>query len=62
MEEEIIRKVMPHSPDAEEAVIGAMFLDQEAIRAAADTLQAEDFYRKAYGALFSAMVSLPSIV
>ena len=58
MEEEIIRKVMPHSPDAEEAVIGAMFLDQEAIRAAADTLQAEDFYRKAYGALFSAMVSL----
>ena len=36
MEENLIKRVMPHSPEAERSVIGAMILDQEAIAAAAD--------------------------
>ena len=58
MEEEVIKRVMPHSPEAEESVIGAMFLDEEAIRIAGELLTREDFYRKALGALFAAMTDL----
>ncbi len=60
MEENVIRRVMPHSQEAEQSVIGAMLLDQEAIAAAMEILTAEDFYQKQYGLVFDAMVSLYS--
>ena len=58
MEEEVIKRVMPHSPDAEKAVIGAMLMDEGAIRVASELLAQEDFYRKALGYLFAAMKDL----
>ena len=60
MEENVIRRVMPHSQEAEQSVIGAMLLDQEAIAAAMEILTGEDFYQKQYGLVFEAMVSLYS--
>ena len=31
MEEQLIKKILPHSAEAEQSVIGAMIMDQEAI-------------------------------
>ena len=58
MEENLIKRVMPHSPEAERSVIGSMILDQEAIAAAAQILSPEDFYQKQFQVLFQAMVEL----
>ncbi len=58
MEETLIKRVMPHSVEAEQSVIGAMLLDQEAISVAQELLTNEDFYQKQYGLLFDAMTGL----
>lgn len=58
MEETLIKRVMPHSVEAEQSVIGAMLLDQEAISVAQELLTSEDFYQKQYGLLFDAMIGL----
>ncbi len=55
-----IRKVIPHDREAEQSVIGSMMLNPDAILAAMDTLQAEDFYNRSYGVLFETMVELYS--
>ncbi len=60
MEETLIKRVMPHSAEAEQSVIGAMMIDQEAITVAQELLTAEDFYQKQYGVLFDAMTGLYS--
>ena len=60
MEETLIKRVMPHSVEAEQSVIGAMMLDQEAISVAQELLTSEDFYQKQYGMLFEAMTGLYS--
>ena len=49
---------MPHSAEAEQSVIGAMILDQEAIVVASEMLTGEDFYQKQYGVLFEAISGL----
>lgn len=58
MEETLIKRVMPHSAEAEQSVIGAMMIDQEAITVASEMLSSEDFYQKQYGVLFDAMTGL----
>lgn len=58
MDETLIKKVMPHSTDAEKAVIGAMLIDAEAVLTVSEILVADDFYSKQYGILYDAMVSL----
>lgn len=58
MEESVIKRVQPHSIEAEQAVLGAMLLDQEAIVKAAEILKPQDFYARQYGALFEAMIEL----
>ncbi len=60
MEETLIKRVMPHSVEAEQSVIGAMMIDQEAITVASELLTSEDFYQKQYGLLFDAMTGLYS--
>lgn len=60
MEETLIKRVMPHSAEAEQSVIGAMMLDAEAISVAQELLTSEDFYQKQYGLLFDAMTGLYS--
>ena len=57
-EEALLKRVLPHSIEAEQSVIGSMILDQEAITIASEIILPEDFYNKQYGVLFSAMVEL----
>ncbi len=49
---------MPHSTEAEQAVIGSMLLSRDALSTAAGALTGEDFYQKPMGVLFEAMVDL----
>lgn len=58
MDEALIKKIMPHSIEAEQAVIGSMLMDADAVEAALETLFPEDFYGKQYGTLFQAMMEL----
>ena len=58
MDEALIKKVQPHSKEAEQAVIGSMIMDRDAIVVASELLQGEDFYIQQYGVLFEAMVEL----
>lgn len=58
MDEAFIKRIPPHSDDAEQAVIGSMLIDKEAISAAMEILTREDFYENRYGTLFEAITSL----
>ena len=58
MEESLIKKVQPHSKEAEQSVIGSMIMDKDAIVVASELLQPEDFYIRQYGVLFEAMTEL----
>ena len=58
MEEAIIKRVMPHSIEAEQSVIGSMLMDREAVLVASEILAGEDFYQRQYGVVFDAMVDL----
>ncbi len=58
MDEALIKKVQPHSKEAEQAVIGSMIMDKDAISVAAEILSEEDFYQQQYGVLFTAMTEL----
>ena len=46
MEEEVVRKVMPHSTESEQSVLGAMLMDSQAIVSAGEIITGEDFYNK----------------
>lgn len=48
----------PHNIEAEQAVIGAIFLEPEAFSAASELLRAEDFYRAGHQRIFQAMTRL----
>ncbi|MBQ4530097.1 MAG: replicative DNA helicase [Lachnospiraceae bacterium] len=58
MEESIIKRIQPHSIEAEQSVIGAMLMDKEAIVVASEMLHGDEFYARQYGILFDAMVEL----
>ncbi len=58
MDEALIKRVMPHSLEAEKAVIGSMLMDREAVIVATDMLTKDDFYASQYGILFEAMQQL----
>ena len=58
MEEDVIKKVMPHSTESEQSVLGAMMLDSQAIITAGEILTGEDFYNAQYGIIFDAMQEL----
>ena len=58
MEEALLKRVLPHSVEAEQSVIGSMLIDREAIVVAAGILHGEDFYGKQYGIVFEAMTEL----
>ena len=58
LEEAIIKRVLPHSVEAEQSVIGSMMIDREAIVVASEVITGEDFYNKQYGVVFETMVEL----
>lgn len=58
MEEALIKRVLPHSVEAEQSVIGSMIMDREAIMTASEIISSEDFYQHQYGVLFESMLEL----
>lgn len=58
MEENVIKRILPHSVEAEQSVIGSMIMDREAIVVASELIAGEDFYNRQYGILFETMVEL----
>ena len=58
MEEALIKRILPHSIEAEQSVIGSMLMGRESIMAASEILTSDDFYQHQYGVIFDAMVEL----
>ena len=58
MDEALMKRVLPHSVEAEQSVIGSMLMDKDAIIAASEIITAADFYQQSYGIMFEAMVEL----
>ena len=57
-EEAVIKRILPHSPEAEQSVIGSMLMDKDAAITASELLRSEDFYQKQYGIIFETMVKM----
>ncbi len=51
-------RIMPHSIEAEQSVLGSMIMNQAAIQTAADMLTEADFYSRQNGVIFAAIVEL----
>ena len=58
MEEAVIKKVQPHSIEAEQTVIGSMLMNRDVIADVSAILTKEDFYQRQYGEVYHAMVLL----
>ena len=58
MDEALIKRVLPHSIEAEQAVVGAMLMDRDAILTSSEIVSGEDFYQTAYGVIFDAVVEI----
>ena len=58
MEEALIKRILPHSEEAERSVVGCMMMSRDAIMVAAEILAGEDFYLQMMGVVFDAMVEL----
>lgn len=58
MDEALIKRIMPHSIEAEQSVIGSMIMDKDAIMIAVETIDTEDFYGSQYGILFDTIKEL----
>ena len=58
MEEALVRRILPHSIEAEQSVIGSMLMDRDAILVASEILTSDDFYQNQYGIIFDSMVEL----
>lgn len=54
----IEERVPPQNIEAEQAVLGAMLIDKEAIAKASEILTSTDFYREAHRVIFNAMLEL----
>ena len=58
MEETLLKRILPHSIEAEQSVIGSMLMDKDAVIVALDMISAEDFYSKQYAILYETMLEL----
>jgi replicative DNA helicase len=54
----VIDRLPPQNLDSEQAVLGSILIDRDAIIEVADFLHPEDFYRQAHGRIFAAMLDL----
>ncbi|MCD7836130.1 MAG: replicative DNA helicase [Lachnospiraceae bacterium] len=58
MDENAIKRILPHSDEAEQSVIGSMIIDRDAIVVASELISGDDFYNRQYGILFETMLEL----
>lgn len=54
----LLEKIPPHNLEAEQAVLGSMMIDKEAIYAAMENLVPEDFYKEAHQIIYSTLQML----
>ena len=52
------QRVPPHNLDAEQSLLGAMMLSEDAIVSAVEVVQANDFFQKSHRVIFQALVDL----
>ena len=53
-------KVPPHDQEAEQAIIGSMLTDKDAVISAIEVLKSDDFYREDNKIIYEAIASLYS--
>ena len=58
MDENVTKRFLPHDLVAEQAVVGSMLMNPDAIRVVSEILTGEDFYNKQYGILFETMLEM----
>lgn len=58
MNEQFLDRVPPQNVEAEQAVLGAIFLEPSSLTVTSEMLRPEDFYRSAHQKIFRAMVKL----
>lgn len=58
MDEALIKRVPPHSIEAEQSVVGSMLMDKDAITVVSEIICGDDFYQTAYGVIFDSVVEL----
>ncbi|MCR4595958.1 MAG: replicative DNA helicase [Lachnospiraceae bacterium] len=58
MDENLIKRIMPHDDETERALLGAFLMDQERIPAASEYVTEQDFYNRQYAAAYTAIVDL----
>lgn len=58
MDEAVVKRIKPNNKEAEQAVIGAMLMDEGIILEISSILTKDDFFNPVYGLLYEAMVAL----
>ena len=53
-----VAKIPPNDIEAEQAVLGSMLTDKDAVISAIEVLKKEDFYREDNKAIYEAMINL----
>ncbi|HEX8069973.1 MAG TPA: replicative DNA helicase [Pyrinomonadaceae bacterium] len=56
--EQMLERPLPHSADAERAILGAIILDNGLVNQAIELLRPDDFYQRAHQLVFRAMIGL----
>ena len=56
--DELLSRAMPHSPEAEQAVLGSMLIDADCIKDVMDKLQPQDFYLRQNREIFETIYSM----
>src|SRR5919112_3968534 len=55
---QLLERPLPHSAEAERAILGSVLLDNSLVNQAIELLRPEDFYVRAHQFVFRAMISL----
>ena len=58
MDESFIKRILPHSAEAEQSVIGSMIMDKDAIVSVSEIITTTDFYEQQYAILYETMLEL----
>lgn len=58
MENEVLNRVLPNDLIAEQAILGSMLVDKDAVNSAVEVLKPDDFYREDNKEIYSAMLEV----
>ena len=58
VDDALLTNQMPHSPEAEQAVLGSMLIDADCVKDVMDKLQAQDFYLRTNREIFETIYQM----